>query len=315
MKLRVAIIGASRRKQGTGPYVARIFHELGHTVSAFVGTSTATIEETQLSLRSQYGIEAQGFTSLTQLLDQRTIDVIAICSPATTHAEYLREALKTNCAIFCEKPFLWSHDTPVDSCVSETQKLIHVAQKKGTYIHLNTQWPYTLPYFHQLYPSTKTDAGNINHFSMLLSPNSAGPSMIVDSASHLLSMLYHLMGTGELQSIQWQPTFSDNTRTARLNFVYCHHHGATNVVFDVCNSSEIPKPAAYAINHCRVDRRVAMPDYVLKLARDNTEIDMIDPLELSIRDFIAGWQAGLTSDYASLAAGMKHLSTLVNSSS
>jgi predicted dehydrogenase len=79
---RVGVIGARRKRQGTGEYVAREFARCGCDVRAVVGTSEPTIELARTALRQRYGIDCAGFASLAAMLQTEPVDIVAVCSPA-----------------------------------------------------------------------------------------------------------------------------------------------------------------------------------------------------------------------------------------
>ena len=67
---RVLIVGARRRKQGLGEFIARYFHEQGAEVCGIVGTSSHSVEDTARYLQQQYGIVTQGYTDLKSAIEQ-----------------------------------------------------------------------------------------------------------------------------------------------------------------------------------------------------------------------------------------------------
>ncbi len=85
MPYKIGIVGAARRNQGTGPFVARIFAQLDNEIVGVIGTSPESLNETVIALRTQHGIYTRGYTTLSDLIDAGPIDAIAICSPPDTH--------------------------------------------------------------------------------------------------------------------------------------------------------------------------------------------------------------------------------------
>ena len=67
MSFKIGIVGAARRHQGTGPYIARAFNQLGHDIVGIIGTTRATALEASTHLDQQYGIKTQGYTCLEAL--------------------------------------------------------------------------------------------------------------------------------------------------------------------------------------------------------------------------------------------------------
>ncbi|MDX1488975.1 MAG: Gfo/Idh/MocA family oxidoreductase, partial [Acidiferrobacterales bacterium] len=154
---RVAVIGARRKRQGTGEYIAREFARCGCDVRAIVGTSESTIELARKALDQHYGIDCVGFTSLAALLQNEAVDIVAVCSPAEAHLAQLELAAQAGCHVFSEKPLWWSDhlrhcEVPAREVSEATQRLLGQFLQQGRYLALNTQWPFTLDAFRQLHP-------------------------------------------------------------------------------------------------------------------------------------------------------------------
>ena len=307
MSYKIGIIGAARRHQGTGPFIARTFANLGHEISGIVGTSENSTRLAVVDLSSHYGINTQGYTNFTDLLDQHQLDIIVIASPPGTHLKYLQLAADNNLHIFCEKPFWWPDNTlNFADYENSLQPIITKSTLNQRYIHLNTQWPYTLKDFSRLYPEAIIN-NEIKQFAMHLSPQSQGVSMLVDGASHGLSMLYQLVGAGILNNIEMLQT----SNSVVINFDYQHERGCTKSILGFIQSNETPKPARYQINGCTVHRTVSLPEYQIQLQSDQQTISIQDPLDASIRDFLASLDAGLESDESALMLGARHLYQLI----
>jgi hypothetical protein len=308
MSYKIGIIGAARRHQGTGPYIARTFAGLGHEISGIVGTSEHSIKQTLTDLSDLYGIDAQGFTSFSQLIESHALDIIVIASPPGSHLDYLELAAESNLHIFCEKPFWWPENNALTLTLYEQtlQAVIDKSKTKQRYIHLNTQWPYTLKDFSRLHPSAIIN-NEIRQFAMRLSPQSEGVSMLIDAASHGLSMLYQLVGRGNLNQIELEKT----SNGALIHFDYEHQQGITKSTLGFIQSNETPKPASYQINGHTVNRTVSLPEYQIQLQSGQQTIAIQDPLDASIRDFLASIEAGLEPDEDALILGARHLYQLI----
>ena len=104
---RVGLVGARRRRQGLGPFVARDLVRAGACVPCFVTTSAATRDAASGQLAATCGIEARGYTNVDEMLARERLDALAILSPAETHAAYLESALAAGLHVLCEKPLVW----------------------------------------------------------------------------------------------------------------------------------------------------------------------------------------------------------------
>jgi len=307
MPYNVGIIGAARRHQGTGPFIARNFVQHGHHIAGIVGTSQTTAFEAQTNLKKEYDIDSQAYTSLDQLTEEHAIDIVVISSPPNSHLKYLEKALDNKCHVFCEKPLWWPQETlSQEDYIYKIDQIISVANKNKCYIHLNTQWPYTLKDFIRLYPDSLRNH-QLNQFTMTLSPQSSGVDMLVDAASHGLSMLYQLVGHGEITNLNIEHIDSK----ALVNFDYQHQTGITNTSLEFIQSNETPKPASYQINGYLVKRIVALPEYQIQLQSGQKIIDIHDPLDRSIEDFLAGIDAQISTDEITLRLGALHLHQLI----
>lgn len=312
MSYKIGIVGAARRHQGTGPFIAKTFNQLGHKISGVIGTSQESTVETVKQLKSDFDIKTQAYTNLSDLLAQRSVDILVISSPPETHLAYLQEALNHGLHVFCEKPLWWpghgSNLPLLEEYQANIQRCLSIAKEKHCLIHLNTQWPYTLRECYKLYPELISE--EINQFVMHLSPQSEGKTMLVDAASHGLSMLYQLVGPGNILNIVVKQSDQQNIT---INFDYQHQNELTKTTFSFINSQAIPKPASYEINSHKVDRTVSLPEYQIKLQSNIRNMDIQDPLEASIQDFLASIEAGLVTDEMALSQGAYHLYQLIKS--
>ncbi len=307
MSYKIGIIGAARRHQGTGPFIARTFANLGHKISGIVGTSENSTQQAVADLSSHYDIDTQGYTDFKELLNQHDLDIIVIASPPGSHFNYLQLAADNNLHIFCEKPFWWPDSRLALAAYEQNlEAIITKSTLNRRYIHLNTQWPYTLKDFSRLYPMAIIN-NEIKQFAMHLSPQSQGVSMLVDGASHGLSMLYQLVGAGSLNHIEILQT----PNRVVINFDYQHDRGCTKSTLGFIQTNETPKPASYQINGYTVHRTVSLPEYQIQLQSDQQTISIQDPLDASIRDFLASLDAGLESDESALMLGARHLYQLI----
>ncbi len=307
MAYKVGIIGATRRFQGTGAYIARVFADSGHQIAGVVGTSTESAKQAALDLARLYAIQTTGYTCLDILLQQHAIDILVIASPPATHLEYLQLGTSHNLHIFCEKPFWWPDKILDLTYYQQTLKdVVDKAKYNHRHLQLNTQWPYTLKDFNRLHPEVLSD-GKINYFSIRLSPQSKGINMLIDAASHGLSMLYQLVGRGDLNQILIERTDC----SATIKFDYLHKQGCTKTTFEFIQSNETPKPASYQINGYSVRRTVTLPEYQIQLQSEQQTISIQDPLEASIQDFLASIEAEIEIDEDILMLGAQHLYQLV----
>ena len=312
----VAVVGARRKRQGTGEYVAREFARCGCDVRAIVGTSQSTIELARAGLRERYGIECAGYTSLVELLEAEKVDVVAICSPPHAHLSQLELAAQVGCHVFSEKPLWWSDElvSAADEAQARTERLLESFIRHDRYLALNTQWPFTLDAFRRLHPGALIAGRPPERFSMWLSPTSGGRQMLVDSAPHLLSMLYALAGPGEIGRIRADYgglPLDDERSTMRLSFIYRHARGVTEVQFGLSRCAEAPRPAGYSVNGFDAQRHIELPGYLLSFSANGDSVPVPDPLAAAVADFVASVGSGRRPDRTQIVDGMMQLQQLV----
>lgn len=319
----IAIVGARRKRQGTGEYVAREFANRGCNVRAIVGTTPDTLALARRDLKQRYGIDCHGYLSLPALLAAQKIDIVAICSPAEAHLRDLEVAIEAGCHIFCEKPMWWSSEITSDSQArakirQRAAALVDRCIEKRRFLALNTQWPFTLPAFRELHPSVYGEDRPVRSFSMWLSPVSRGLPMIVDSAPHLLSMLQALLGFGRLQNIDIQyqdlPEVGAQAQ-ARLTFDYLHDQGQTAVTFKLRRCPGLPRPAGYCINGASVERHIEPLDYMISFENESRRVPVRDPLAVCVEHFVDALQTRCQPDRTSLVDGMTQLHELFTAAS
>ena len=213
--------------------------------------------------------------------------------------------------MFCEKPLWWPEKNistlkDIADLTRKTTELVKQCNSKELVLQLNTQWPYTLPTYFALHPQEN----NFTQFAMWLAPQSTGGTMIVDTISHLLSMLYTLVGSGKINNINSNFHQLQSGQDLLIEFEFLHARGDMPVSITLSSSDAFPKPAAYAVNGLRVDRHVELPNYLISLQSRDKKVPMIDPLESSIKNFISSIHSKATSDEVALIDGTTHLAEI-----
>jgi predicted dehydrogenase len=113
--LRVAVVGLGY----WGPNLVRNLHELPDAdVAAVCDRDVSRLE----SIRVRYPA-ISGTTSFDDVLDDPTIDAVAIATPVSTHAELCAKALEAGKHVFVEKPLA--------ATSVEAQSLIELAERNG----------------------------------------------------------------------------------------------------------------------------------------------------------------------------------------
>ena len=292
--IKVMIIGARRRRQGIGEFLAQAFSMAQADVCAIVGTTAETAAEAQTALHQRYGIQCAAYSSVATALEVETPDIVVICSPFEAHLEQLRLVMQSGAHCLCEKPLWWEQS---QDRLAVTRELVDGFRDRGRYLALVAQWPYTLAAFYSLYPQVKDQP--ITDVEMMLSPMRPGRIMILDAVPHLLSILQHLLGHGQIDNPRL--SFSDpDQRHLELDFDYRHATGVTRARFRASVCEQPPRPASYAINGLRVEREIILPEYTLSFVGDSGRVELEDPLQLLVNDFLHKVSTQCTLDRESL---------------
>jgi predicted dehydrogenase len=274
------VIGARRGRQGLGEFLARFAVRHGATVPAFLGRSPQTVEEARLSLAG-HGILARGYTNVNHLLADQLLDGLIVASPAGTHLEYLDRALGMGLHVLCEKPMVWGQDDPV----AEAERIEQAFAEQGIALWENCQWPGTLSAFRDLHPEAPAEP---ERFSMWLGPTSRGRQMLVDSMSHPLSLLQALLpgAASVLADVEFS-TLDPGAGTLEVRFRVLRDDGAVLVHVELRSTPEQPRPAGYALDGFRAERRVRMDDgYALSFEDGGRSVPVPDPMERLVADFV-----------------------------
>ena len=302
---RVLIVGAKRRKQGLGEFIAQYFHEQGAEICGIVGTSSASVDEAKSHLQQQYGIATQGHTDLATAIKQTKPTVVVIASPTGVHRQHLETVAEFGISCLCEKPLFWEEGKACEP--DDVERLVDRFCGDGQLLQLVTQWPETLDEFYSLYPEVKDQP--IERFGMLLGPVSSGINMAIDALPHVLSMVHCLTGVGEVQKVRASYNGQDHLNIA---FDYRHATGCLEVSVDLVQSPESPRPAGYAINGHDVRRSIQLHEYQMMFTdKSGKQVAVEDPLKKLVRHTLADLENGKPTDKKQLIASMIDLKVLV----
>ena len=284
-RLRVAVAGVVRRRQGIGEHLAR-FAARDADVVAFLGSRAATLDEGRAVL-ARHGIDARGFTDLAELLRTCPVDALVIASPAGTHLDPLEAARDAGVHVLCEKPLV--HGGPDDAAV--TERLVAGFAERGLVLWENCQWPFTLPAYDALHPGARERP--LKHFEMWLSPMAGGgASMLRECMSHPLSLLQVLAEPdGAISGLLFS---SRDARADALEVSFRYPCGGAGAAVRVRLAAcpEQPRPAGFAVNGLRAERRVRLADYALSFRHGPREVPVPDPTPALVLAFLAAVRGG-----------------------
>jgi predicted dehydrogenase len=284
---RVGILGARRRHQGLGPFVARHLAAAGAKVACFAGTRAETVAEARAELLRELGSAPTGYSDARRMLAAERLDALAVLTPVEHHAEGLELALEHGLAALCEKPLVWGDA----AALARGRGFVDAFRARGLLLVENCQWPYTLPAFEALHPGAL--ARPPQRFEMHLSPASTGERMLVDALPHFLSLLQALSGAPEaaIADVRFS-TREPEASALDLALVWKARGGAIDASFALRTSDRLPRAAGYAIDGRSAERRVSLPHYTQMFADAAREVPLPDPLALLVADFVARLRGG-----------------------
>lgn len=285
--LRVGIVGARRRRQGLGPYVARELVRAGAAIPCILGTTRESVEVARRELLQTLRLRARGFVEIAEMLESETLDALAILSPPESHAAYLEAALAAGLHVFCEKPLLWGGA----ELGARARRLVEAYAERGLVLHENCQWPFTLPAYERLFPGAL--ARPPRRFVMRLSPLSVGRQMLPDALPHALSLLQAIVPSPDaaLEGIRFSATQRD---APEITVRFDYRAGPTRVGTEVrlVHRPAQPREAAYGLDGRVARREVRMSDYRLWLVSETARVALEDPLGKSVAEFVAASRGG-----------------------
>jgi predicted dehydrogenase len=280
-RARIGIVGAGRRRQGLGPFVARDLAAAGAEIAGFVVTSAASRDAVARAWAEDLGVQARGHLDFASLLQAERMDAVAILTPAETHERYLEAALAAGLHVLCEKPFVWGRP----ELAATARRLAQGFQARGLLLWENCQWPYTLPAFEKLHPGVLAQPPR--RLAVRLEPDSTGVQMIGDAVPHALSLVQALLPrpAGRLERLRFKGGGPGSQRLA-LEFRYRAGDRELEVAIELMRSDRRPRQASLEIDGRRADRLVGADGYQLSFAADGRTVPLPDPLTLLVADFV-----------------------------
>ena len=277
--MKTAIIGAGRNKSGIGQYIAKYFQKNGATVISVLGTTEETARKAS-SILTQYGIHAAYHTDFNRMIKRERPDAVVIACPARTHYEYLTNCVKEGVHIFCEKPFIWRDDSDI-TIPSLLENFFEKAEPNNLKIAMNSQWPFSLPYYERLCGSVHSQ--RIDTFFIRLSPVVSGKQMILESVPHALSILYTVLGEGQIGNLSIQ---GDKEKII-ISFHYIVTAGCCEVMIELVRAILPPRSFSYGFNGKIIRRVLDLDTYDIFFEYTDNTLMIKDPLELSVQNFIS----------------------------
>ncbi|HEX6812810.1 MAG TPA: Gfo/Idh/MocA family oxidoreductase [Planctomycetota bacterium] len=292
--LRIGIVGAGRSHQGIGPYHAEAFEAAGARVAAVSGRDLVSAQRAATALAARFGHPVTAAPDPRSLA--ASVDALVVASPHAVHLEGLDAALAAGVPCLCEKPLVSWPDAEAGLA------RIRQFRDRGLLLVENCQWPFVLPALFALHPDL--EGAPIRRVVMGLGPSGAGPAMVADSLSHVLSVVQELAPLDpqcEVRNLRQ----SNRARDAEANAVTFDLRGATATIaveLHLRRCPEQPRPAWIAVDGQRMDRRIG-PDYAQSfVAPDGRAMNVRDPLHQLVYRFASHLEANDRERTTAIAA-------------
>jgi len=277
--MKIAIIGAGRNKSGIGQYIGKYFQKNRASVISVLGTTEKTVCRAS-SILTQYGIDAAYYTDFNSMMKRERPDAVVIASPALTHHEYLIKCVKEGVHVFCEKPFVWQNKNDMD-INPLLNNIFETAESNNLKIAMNSQWPFSLQYYEELCGQVYSQ--KVDTFFIRLSPVVSGKEMILESVPHALSILYMVLGDGQIGNLSIQG-YKEKIIT---KFHYIFTTGYCEVMIELARTILPPRSFSYGFNGKIIHRVLDLDTYDISFKHSDEILRIRDPLELSVQDFIS----------------------------
>ncbi len=275
--MNVSIIGAGRTRNGIGEYIGKYFHQHGGKVISTLGTTEKTSLQACSALR-KYRIEARPHTDFDEMVRAERPDIVVIASPSSTHYEYLLKSIDSGFHIFCEKPFIWDDHT---NLLKTVEKIFKQAKEKKCIIAMNSQWPFAINDYEKI--CGKVRIKNRNTFYVKMAPPLPGRKMISESVPHALSLLYCLLGDGEIEDLNFE---SGGEREMDIRFTYRFGTQVCDVFIQLVYQEIPPRDFTFGLNDKIVFRSLDPENYQIFFHYGDEKLRIMDPLELSVKNFL-----------------------------
>lgn len=292
----VGILGAGRRRNGLGPFLARRCEESGLCVAGIAGRDPdrTALDAAELERICGHPVRVHGDAVA---LARSGIDALVVAAPPEAHVEGLAAALGAGIACLCEKPLA------VPAALGAAADLVEAFAARGLLLVENVQWPYVLPAFDALFPGAPRPPGRV---ALGLSPSRPGPAMVLDSLPHLLSLCCTFAPVGPPVALA-AAELRDHGAAAEQNLLRLRLEwdgGGLEGELHLRVCREPPRPAWLGLDGRRMDRRIGA-GYAIAFAAGGREVPARDPLLCLVEQFAASLRAagsGAVRDGAARAA-------------
>ncbi len=275
---RIGIVGAGSTRQGLGPYFALAFRAAGCRIAGVSGRDAASGERAAAELTARLGDPVPAHADATSLA--RAVDALVVAAPVAAHLAGLDAALAAGIPCLCEKPVVAVAE------LAAGRARIAAFRARGLLLLEHCQWPEVLPALWALHPELR--GGRLEHIAMGLGPITPGRPMVVDSLSHVLSVVQALvpLPADAVPMQVRQADASELATTNRVTFTLPCQGGAVAVELHLQHTPAQPRPAWIAVNGLRIDRRIGANYAQSFVAADGRTIPVHDPMHTLVYGFV-----------------------------
>ncbi|MFK5954817.1 MAG: Gfo/Idh/MocA family oxidoreductase [Planctomycetota bacterium] len=278
-ELTVAVVGARRVRQGTGPFLALQADRAGAKVAGVLGTRPTSARKAVEWLAEQ-GLRTAAYVDHQRMLDELHPDVVIVASPLGTHRAWLGAALDAGAHVYCEKPL-------IAAPAAVALDLLEQYAAANLVLAENCQWPQVMPAFRALHPHL--DLESVTRFRMLMAPPMRGLARWHEVLSHPLSLIQEVMpGPADLEDVVYLESGPDAV-DSRLCFTYrtMDRELACEVMLE--DMECYPRPAEFAFDDALCRRMVDPSTYAISFVDGSescTPVAIPDPMESNLRAFL-----------------------------
>ncbi|MEH0688636.1 Gfo/Idh/MocA family oxidoreductase [Vibrio cholerae] len=159
------------------------------------------------ALAKEFGSkEAKIYQCVDDVFEDSNIDIVHICTPNNTHAEYSIRAMRGGKHVMCEKPMA--------TTVSDAEKMVRVSEETGKQLSVSYQHRYRTQY---QFLKKEVDSGKLGEiyyakahavrrrgvptWGNFLDKQVQGGGSLIDIGTHALDLVLHLMGNYDVESV------------------------------------------------------------------------------------------------------------------
>src|SRR4030065_615963 len=138
----------------------------------------------------------------------------------------------------------------------KVEEIFERALQKELTIAMNSQWPFSIDAYEAL--CGKIMIQKWNTLFIRMSPPFPGREMIPESVPHALSLLYCLLGVGEIEDLSFE---SDGAKEMAIKFSYLFETQTCTVFFRFTFEETPPRHFSFGLNVKIVSRSLGLEDF------------------------------------------------------